>query len=171
MRPRGLHILSHLSDWTAVDEYEVELAYDLESSPLQIVTDSVLGSEELLWVQFQPEGGQAEIHGLQIMFTDPPQYNIGRCATGWITFNIPLPDEQIRTWTITKTNNESVSLFCNGVEIYNYLFSESTDDDCVPRWSTDVANMAFKSSSAAVDTASDEYREQPTGKCESKSSH
>ena len=67
----------HLSDWTAVDEYEVEIAYDLESSPLQIVTDSMLGSEELIRVDFKPEEENMG-HGVLVQFTDPPQYKIVR---------------------------------------------------------------------------------------------
>jgi len=162
---RRILILSlyHLSEWTTVDEYEVAIGFDLESRPLQIVTDSVLGSDELLRVEFQPEEGLMG-HGLQVEFTNPPQYKIGPCTTGWVTFS--LSDTQTRTWTITKTNNEAVSLSCNGVEIFNYLFSASSKDNCVERWTTDVVKMKFKSGSSGTDTASDEYREKSTGRWE-----
>ena len=136
----------------------------MESSPLQILTDSVLGSNDKLRVEFEPEASGLA-HDFTILFTDPPQYQIGRCMSEAVTFNIP--DTQIRTWTITKTNNvnnEALSLSCNGIEIFNYLFSTSSNSDCVTRWTTDVVDMLFKGDRWGTDTASDEYREKPTGR-------
>ena len=144
-----------ISDWTATGERGVYIDYDIETYPLQIMTDSVVGSEDLVWVQFYTDDGSDSV-GIDVKFTDPPQYDIGYC-TGWITFTVP--EEQVRTWPITKTAT-SLIFACNGVEIYNYLFSESTDNQCLPQWSKDAAKIYFTSS----DTASEEYRTQPSGK-------
>ena len=135
--------------------------YDIEDSPLQIMTDSVVGSEDLLRVGFYTQD-DTYCGDIYVKFTDPPQYWIGYCTSNsWVTFTAP--EEQVRTWTITKTKT-SVVLACNGVEIVNYLFSESTRDDRVSHWSTDATTMKFRSTGDGIDTASDEYRAKPTGK-------
>ena len=138
------------------------IAYDIETYPLQIMTDSVVGSEHLLRVGFYTADGSSAA-ALQVKFTTPPSYFIGRC-TDWVTFT-NIPEEQVRTWTITETET-SVILACNGVEIVNYLFSESTNDNCVPYWSRNAEKMMFRSDSSGIDTASDEYRAKPSGKQE-----
>ena len=140
--------------------------YDIETYPLQIMTDSVVGSEHLLRVGFDTADGSSAA-GLKVKFTTPPSYFIGYCSSGWpawVTFT-NIPEEQVRTWTITETET-SVILACNGVEIVNYLFSESTKDNCVPYWSRNAEKMMFRSDSAGIDTASDEYRAKPSGKQE-----
>ena len=146
-----------ISDWTASGEREVYIDFDIETYPLQIMTDSVVSSEDLLRVAFYTGNG-SEAGGIRVKFTTPPSYWIDYCNPVWVTFT-SIPDEQARTWTITETDT-SVILACNGVEIFNYLFSESTTDNCVPTWSRDAVKMTFKSD----DTASDEYRTKPTGK-------
>ena len=134
--------------------------YDIEDNPLQIMTDSVVGSEDLLRVGFYTQDDTYS-GDMYVKFTDPPQYWIGYCNADWVTFTAP--EEQVRTWTITKTET-SVVLACNGVEIVNYLFSESTRDVCVSYWSRDATKMKFRSNSNGIDTASDKYRAKPTGK-------
>ena len=145
-----------------MDRYNVKIDFDLQSTPLQIVTDSVLGSGERIRVEFHPQT-EGLAHEVGILFTDPPQYYISRCGLGWVTFS--LPDTQVlRTWTITKTNNEALSIACDGVEIVSYLFSSSSDAQCVTRWTTYVVDLKFKADGSGTDTASDEYRAKPTGK-------
>ena len=135
--------------------------YDIEDNPLQILTDSVIGGGDLLLVGFYTEDTDSS-GDMWVKFLDPLQYWIGYCTTNdWVTFTAP--EEQVRTWTITKTDT-SVILTCNGVEIVNYLFSESTRDNCVSRWSNDAAKIKFIANSNGIDTASDEYRTKPIGK-------
>ena len=119
-----------------------------------------MGSEDLLWVAFSAEE-HTSAGAIYVVFTDPPRYWIGSCNTDWVNFTAP--EEQVRTWTITKTET-SVIVVCNGVEIVNYLLSESTRDNCVSRWSRDAVKMKFISNNNSIDTASDEYRAKPTGK-------
>ena len=149
-----------LSDWTAAGEREVNINYDIEDNPLQIRTDSLVGSEDLIRVHFRAENGTGA-GGVRVKFTDPPQYHITWCSSHWENFTAP--EEQLRTWTITVSDS-SVILTCNGVEIVNYLFSESTRDDCVSHWNRDVVKMKFMSNNDGTDTASDEYRAKPIGK-------
>ena len=138
----------------------MNIQYDLHNNPLQILTDSVVGSEDLIRVGFFSEdslGGS-----VLVKFTDPPQYAIGWCIhPDWVTFT-NMPVEDTRVWTITKTAT-SLALVCNGVEIFNYLFSESAKSNCVPKWSGDMVTIEFMSDISRVDTASDKYRAKPTG--------
>ena len=138
----------------------MNIDYDIDDNPLQIMTASVVGSEDLLLVGFYTQDDTYS-GDMYVKFTDPPQYWVGYCTDSWVTFTAP--EEQVRTWTITKTET-SVVLACNGVEIVNYLFSESTRDDCVSTWSSNAVKMKFLSNSDGIDTASDKYREKPTGK-------
>ena len=99
-------------------------------------------------MQFYEEDGTG-IGGIDISFTDPPNYQIGYC-TDDIDFTM-LEDEV--TWTITKTD-VSIAILSNDEELINLLLSESTLSDCVPSWSRDAVSIKFDSG----DTASDMYR-------------
>jgi len=146
--------------WTATGERGVDIVYEIETYPLQIVTDSVVGSEDLIRVGFYSEDSLGG--AVYVKFTDPPQYSIGSCIySDWVTF-ANMPVEDTRVWTITKTAT-SLALVCNGVEIFNYLFSESAKSNCVPKWSGDMVTIKFRSSSNGIDTASDKYRAKPSG--------
>ena len=147
-----------LAGFTAVGTRDVYIEYDAEAAPLQILTDSAVGSEDRLWVKFYVVEGTG-IGGVDIKFTDPPQYAIGYC-TGWTTFTMP-EGEGDKIWTITKTNI-SISLSCNYEEIIYLLLSNSTHDECECRWSQNATKILFNS----LDTASQMYRPQPTSKRE-----
>ena len=134
--------------------------YDIETYPLQIMTDSVVGSEDWLYVTFYDADGSVK-RGLKVKFTAPPSYWIEHCSSDWGTFTAP--EEQVRIWTITYTDTLLI-LACNGVEIVNYMFSESSRDDCASTWSRDAEKIKFRNDSAGIDTASDKYRAKPTGK-------
>ena len=94
-------------------------------------------------------------------FSNPPQYKIGWC-TDLVDFTAP--EEQVKVWTITETET-SVVLTCNGVEIVNFQYSDSTKNKCVPKWSSDATKIIFKdeNNGGGTDTASDKYRAKPTG--------
>ena len=47
---------------------------------------------------------------------------------------------------------------CNGVEVLNYQFSDSSETGCVTKWGRNVGKIKF----SKHDTASDSYEEKPT---------
>ena len=61
-----------------------------------------------------------------------------------------------KIWTITKTEIALI-ITCNGVEVLNYLFADSSDSKCVPAWGGDVEEIYFR----LDDRASDFYRDPP----------
>ena len=140
------------SGWTTV-ERDVEVAFDLELYPLQIQTDSVSGSLEVMKIYFFSEDGDAS-GGIDLRFTDPIKFWVDSCSADWTTFT-DAPEERDKTWTITETGN-SVIVNCNGVEM-EYQFSESNNDNCVSYWNRDTVNVEVQS----ADTASDHFREFP----------
>ena len=147
--------------WKETGTRNTEIDFDIESTPLQIQTDSVLGSGDVMWIRF------VELNtdigpGITIKFDGMASYAIGRC--GDETFTLP-GTEKYRIWTFKKQDN-TLQLLCNGAEIYslNYL---GASDECKRMWSLDFGRIIFSSSSAEngqVDNASDFYRQLGTGK-------
>ena len=132
---------------------DVFYTHDLETTPLQIKTDSAAGSENQFTVFFYT--AEEEDSGVvYVRLDDPPQYDIGGCIqSSWTDFPVALPAEQTKIWTIVETAT-SVKVFCNEVDVVTYTFSDSSIDECVPTWSKETAKIKF----ATYDTASDQFR-------------
>ena len=136
----------------------VKISFDLESSPLQIKTASTAGSGEQMGVRMYTEN-KTWIGGVLVQFSSSVKYHIGYCTSPyWITLPVQPPEEVDKTWTIRKTAT-TLSIECNGVEVLNYQFSDSSLGDCVSKWGGDVVDKILFGSSS--DTASDSYRAKP----------
>ena len=132
--------------------------YDLENSPLQIRTNSVVGSNDKVEVFFyNAEGNSAG--GLILSFLSPPRFKLGFCSTSWTNFPTALPSETDKVWTITRSSgtDPSVVIHCNNKEVLNVVMSDvtCTVSTWSTYWSRDVQEIKFDSS---LDTASDYYR-------------
>ena len=141
------------SDWTAV-ERGVRIPRDLETTPLQIKTDSTLDSGDEINVPMRDKEN-TYISSVLIKFSSPMQYRINTCNKGYKDLPVQPPVEVEKTWTITKTGT-SLNITCNNVEVLNYLFADSSDDRCVPKLG---GNIVEKINFAHNDTASDFYKE------------
>ena len=128
--------------------------YDLETTSLQIKTDSVVG--QLLRVFFY-DGLGDDAGGLGITFVDPPEFKILYCSQQLVSSS-DLPAQLSKIWTITKTA-KTLKIACNDVEMMIFTFSESAKDTCVPYFSRDVEKILFQK----LDTASDEFRASNPG--------
>ena len=140
------------SGWKATGTRATDIVYDLATNPLQIKTNSTLGSEDEIRAIFYSEDGRVA-SGVRVRFTDPPEYWIGYCASEWVAFNPPDPVGTDRVWTIIETET-SVIIWCDGVEVVNFEFSSSNSSSCEIRWAEDSVNLRFWPD----DTASNEYR-------------
>ena len=146
-----------MTGWTAVQRDEF-INYDLENSPLQIRTNSEIGSNEKVRVYFynaqdEPAGG------VFLIFTSPPQYVLRWCSASLTDFPTTLPSETDKVWTITLTRSSgarSLVIHCNNKEVVNVVLSDSecSYSNWRDYWSRDVEKIMFYSS----DTASDYYR-------------
>eukprot|EP00116_Pleurobrachia_bachei_P013697 sb/3473959/ len=68
-------------------------------------------------------------------------YDITYCTSVWFT-ELPVqpPAEVEKIWTIAKTETGFI-IICNGVEVLNYLFADSSESDCVTTWDGDVVEQ------------------------------
>jgi len=159
--------VNYISDWTTVTT-NVVIDYDLEEHPLQVKTDSVLGSGDAIIIILYSAGEYTDCSEdpenctfIAVIFQDPPKYFIYPC-TGTNTSTLPvyLPQEQEKIWTFTKTAT-AIIYECNGVEVLNYVFSDSANESCVAAYSQDIEKIQFD----YQDSASDQYRQLQTGEC------
>ncbi|KAL5247451.1 hypothetical protein ACHWQZ_G019360, partial [Mnemiopsis leidyi] len=144
-------------DWIAVQR-EVKINYDLENSPLQIRTDSEVGSVEKVRVYFYNAQGDIA-GGVCLHFSSPPQWRLFYC-TSWTNFPADLPPETDKVWKITLTRTSDVPrvvLHCNNVEVLNVTMSDSTCDSR-SGWSTIWSRNVDKIMFGYSDTASDYFR-------------
>ena len=133
--------------------------YDLENSPLQIKTGSVVGSNEKVEVQLFNAGGHYA-GTVNLFFSSPPQYWLRWCNTFRTNFPTLLPHETDRVWTITlsKTSGERrVVITCNDKEVLNFVMSNTSCSVSTwsKYWDRSVKKIYFFSNS---DTASNFYR-------------
>jgi hypothetical protein len=138
--------------------------FDLETTPLQIKTDSTIGSDDMLYVKFCTSQGY-HAGAVKIWFRSP-QYLLDGC-TDFMGTNFPkdLPTATDKIWTITKTRTSGtrIQIHCNNVEVVNILISKSTcseqRDYELQKWNNNVARIQFTS----YDEASDNYRPKKIG--------
>ena len=147
-----------MTGWIAVQR-EVLINHHLENSPLQIRTDSVVGSEEEVRVGFYTAGGD-NAGGVYLYFTSPPKYFLSWCSKSRTKFPTTLPTETDKIWTVTlsrTSGNVRVMINCNNKEVLNVVLSSTTCSysGWSTIWSRDVEKIQFRS---CCDRASDYYR-------------
>ena len=125
----------------------MKLPWDLEATPLQIKTDSTVGSDDWISVSIYDS---SIIANVRVMFNSPMQYRIGWC-TGTKDLLVQPPVEVEKIWTFTKTGTALI-IACNNVDVLNYLF---VDGQCATKWGGDVVEEIIFSSG---DKASDFYK-------------
>ena len=133
--------------------------FDLENSPLQIRTNSHIGSgAKIKLLFFNAQGDSAGGFTLQLKST--PRYFIDGCdGEAWVEVPNTLPQDLDRTWTLTLSranDGTRVVVHCNNVEILNVVSSDTTcsDIDWKTAWSKNVEKIKF----SHKDGASDYYR-------------
>ena len=134
---------------------DVRIEWDVESTPLEIRSNSVLGSDDKVVVVFYSAGGDSL--GVYLYFTPTLQYYLGYCSTYYTNLPVTPPSANNKVWriTLTKTAGVRLVIHCNEVEVLNILMSDSTCDNS--EWSTYWNNDVTKIKFASVDTASDYY--------------
>ena len=154
------------SDWTPVGTRNERIPFDINSTPLQILTDSDIGSGEVLRLKFTEQDSHVG-PGIRVLFYDPPLYTIGRCDPEALDVPFVMPSlSQHRVWTFSKENNR-LKLLCNGVKIYDFNFIEDSTEDCLDWWSGfDLVHVKFTDTDKVnnTDTASDFFRPLPTSR-------
>ena len=154
----SIHELTlQITGWLPVQR-GVKIEWDLQSTPLEIRTNSVLGSYEMARVFFYSAGGWPAGR-VSLQFTVDLQYFPGGCSNSWIYLPVTPPSATEKVWriTLTKTAGVRVVIHCNEVEVLNKLLSSCTHSERRSIWNQDVASIEFYYS----ERASDYYRPQP----------
>ena len=142
----------------------VLIEYDLEKTPLEIRSDSELGSGDEVVLYFFTS--QKEVAGgVWFMLTSPPQYYIYNCNY-WTYFPTDLPTARVKVWRITVIRSSGIiglQILCNGEEVLNTVLSDSVCTRYSSSWNTywnrDIAKIEFSDD----DTMSDYYRPYQPG--------
>ena len=140
------------------------LDFNLDSTPLELMTDGADGSDKEVHVMFGKGDFNKPAGDIKLFFNSPPQYEIVYCTGGRRSYQINSPPSgSQRIWRITKnsvSNGKQLLLHCNDSLVVELLFS-----DCPHEykffWNQDVNVMAFV---ARADTASQYYRPYYTSK-------
>ena len=143
-----------VGSWTAVQVYK---QIDLETTPLEIKTDSAVGSGDRVDVLFYTSqgdyAGRVNLH-----FTSTLQYYINYCSTSWTNFPTNPPADVNKVWriSVTRTSGIRLQIHCNDVEVLNILISDTTcsSSSWSTYWNRDIEKIYFGNS----DTASDYYK-------------
>ena len=144
------------SGWLVVTS-DIEVDFDLETTPLEIMTDSALGSDEELNVNFLSELGEVA-GGISILLETAPKYRLHGCMEWAVPFSATFSPDTIRIWRITLTRSSTeirVTIHCNDEEVLNVLLSDNACHRMMNVWKTnwgdEVAKIKFPSSSSATD--------------------
>ena len=118
--------------WVAV-ERDSYVNIDMENSPLQIKTNSEIGSGAELAVSMMDSMGQPA-GDVNIYWTSPPQYAINQCIAK-TDFPTDLPSENEKVWTFSRTsfdsllNERRIVINCNDKEVLNIVLDDTTCGD------------------------------------------
>ena len=134
--------------------------WDLESTPLEIVTNSVLGSGDMVYVTFY----STDVDGagaVKLYFTTTLKYYLEWCSRSETNLPVTPPSAADKVWRITLTRTAGVRLVihCNDVEVLNTRLSKATCSSVYWNtfWNRDVIKIKFR----RHDRASDYYGTQP----------
>ena len=135
---------------------------DLELTPLEIKTDSALGSGQMVQVWFFSLTSEFA-GGLEIYFDPTPAYSLNWCDER-IDLSSNLPTDVSKTWrvTLSKTSDIRMQIHCNEVEVVNFVISSNScgNEAWSTFWNRTIAIIRFNSE----DTASNYYRINQQGK-------
>ena len=144
--------------------------FKAEKFSFELITNSVLGSNEVAKLGFRgAHGGSDYAGGLSILFSDPAKYFLSNCISPdrAATFPTKIPTVANKVWRVMLARNSTESrvvVFCNGIEVLNVVLSETTCRDGGTEWKSgywkkDVKKIRFHK----ADTASDFYRIASSG--------
>ena len=157
MYKSALYTVNYVTgSWKTV-ERGVRIPHNLETTPLQIKTDSTAGSEEKVGVYFFTAGGYTA-GSVWLYFSSPPQYLLNYCTTSRTDLPSTLPSDRNKVWVITKLPGPRLTVQCNGVKVLDLTFSDDTCSTFRKDWSTYWTRQVEQIYFYSGDTASEEYR-------------
>ena len=125
---------------------------DLEAKEIQIKTDSALGSNDKVNIEFYTSQ-DAKIGSLEIKFADTLTYKVSGCHSSAITFLDATNYDSDKVWRVTEKADHT-ELYIHSNDELVVTLSYSAVANCASTYNADIAKIKF----AADDTASDLYR-------------
>ena len=129
---------------------QADISWDLQVSPLTVQTDSTDDSGDILRLSLKDANGDTTGCWIFITFAELTYLEIQSCTDEFPLS--PIPTGPVKKWTFSKTSTDLV-ISCNGVTLLTYVFSSSSETNCVERWKQEIYFINFSSE----DTASDLY--------------
>ena len=150
----------YLTVWKPV-ERDVKIPFNMDTTSLQIKTDSLAGSENAVNVQFFT-AEKEYIGSVYLDFFSPPEYAVGGCMNNRyhpLPTNL-IPSEVTKVWQINKLPGLRITVQCNGLTVVDFTLTDETcdDHDWSIMWNKQIKQIDFP---ARWDDASDEYRAKP----------
>ena len=148
-----------MSGWKPVRR-GVDLKFDLENDPLEIRTDSIIGSGEEIKLLLSSMAG-IRSGGLYVQFSSVIKYFIVRCKTAYNGLQESCPDVGHKIWRVTLKKAADIRLLihCNNVKTVDVVISS---DICGrSEWNTYWNRVTGIIRYHRDDTASDFYRNGP----------
>ena len=142
------------------------IEHDLENTPLEIKTDSEVGSEDRVYVFFF-DSDDNSAGGLSLYFSSPLKYGISYCMSDYAEFDTTPPSDKDKVWRLTIDRDQSSTLVnllihCNNqLVLQRVIASSRCDSYSSTRWSREIDQIAFPD----YETGSDAYRPYKPGKC------
>ena len=144
-----------LSGWlTAVQKTLID--FDLENTPLEIKTDSYVGSDEYFQVNFHSDSG-VRLGGIRIHLKSAPLYRILECSRDQLGNSTTISSDSSNIWRITlkrMTIETRVTIHCNNEEVLHVVLSNTVCDRVTnwgTTWGTHVAKIKFSSTHDVTD--------------------
>ena len=148
-------------------ERGVKIPHNLETTALQIKTDSIKGSQDVMRLWFY--SAEEKFAGRLFIYFYALKYRIDYC-TPETAFPSSLPSEDSKVWQISKLSGPRIIFHCNDVKVADILMSEATCTGPLnsywrERYSTEIGRIVFKKGDdfESPDTASDFYQADPPG--------
>jgi hypothetical protein len=135
---------------------DVKFDHDLESTSLEIKTNSALGSNDKVKVNFFTAGKEGA-GAFELKFETPVKYYLDFCISSYETLSSLTHITACTIWKITLTRKPEVilAIHCDEKRVLNTVISSKTcSHGSWSKWTRRVEKIRFSSQ----DTASDYYR-------------
>ena len=126
----------------------------VRETPLQIKTDSTLGSGDIVSVEFITMDVYSA-GGFKLHFTNPMTYELMRCTTERQQLkNVPV--QRDKTWTFNRVSKRVMRIDCNDVDVAQFEIDNCHHSENYVYHERKMERFRFEE----PDTASDFYRQK-----------
>ena len=104
--------------------------FDWETNRLQIKTTSAIGSNHQVFFEVG-DASKSRFARVVVRLSAKAIFYVRFCRSDYPLQNMPDAPDNVRVWTFIKKGFKGLSIECNGVEVANLKFADSTDPECM----------------------------------------